>query len=56
MGAQLTQFFTNQEQESLMDKQIQRLVDVGMTQGFQGDALIKRMAEMHEGVKVFAMV
>jgi hypothetical protein len=49
IGAQLPQFLTAQEQESLMDNQIRRLVDVGMAQGYQGDALLKRMAEMHVG-------
>jgi Peptidase family M23/D-alanyl-D-alanine carboxypeptidase len=49
IGAQLPQFLTAQEQESLMDNQIKHLVDVGMAQGLTGDALIRRMAEMHEG-------
>ncbi len=49
MGAQLTQFFTNAEQEALMDDQIKALVDAGMAQGYSGDGLITRMAEMHEG-------
>jgi murein DD-endopeptidase MepM/ murein hydrolase activator NlpD len=42
-------YFTQQEQESLMDSQIKHLADVGKLQGLTGDALIKRMAEMHTG-------
>jgi murein DD-endopeptidase MepM/ murein hydrolase activator NlpD len=42
-------YFTQQEQESLMDSQIKHLADVGISQGLQGDALLRRMAEMHEG-------
>jgi hypothetical protein len=49
MGSQLSGFFTSQEQESLMDDQIKRLADVGTAQGYKGDALLRRMAEMHEG-------
>jgi murein DD-endopeptidase MepM/ murein hydrolase activator NlpD len=41
--------FTQQEQESLMDSQIRHLADVGTAQGLQGDELLRRMAEMHEG-------
>jgi hypothetical protein len=43
------QFFTQKEQESLMDSQIRRLADVGTAQGYEGDALLRRMAEMHVG-------
>jgi murein DD-endopeptidase MepM/ murein hydrolase activator NlpD len=43
------QLFTPAEQESLMDDQIRHLADVGTAQGLTGDALLKRMAEMHEG-------
>jgi hypothetical protein len=49
IGAQLSGFFTSQEQEALMDDQIRRLADVGTAQGLTGDALLRRMAEMHEG-------
>ncbi len=42
-------FFTQKEQEALMDSQIRRLADVGTAQGYKGDALLKRMAEMHTG-------
>ena len=42
-------FFTQQEQEALMDSQIRHLADVAAAQGLQGDALINRMAEMHTG-------
>jgi murein DD-endopeptidase MepM/ murein hydrolase activator NlpD len=43
------QLFTPKEQESLMDSQIRHLADVGTAQGYQGDSLLKRMAEMHTG-------
>jgi hypothetical protein len=49
IGAQLPQFLTNAEQEALMDDQIKALVDAGMAQGYSGNGLITRMAEMHEG-------
>ena len=42
-------FFTQQEQEALMDSQIRHLADVASARGRQGDALIYRMAEMHTG-------
>jgi D-alanyl-D-alanine dipeptidase len=48
-AAQTEKLFTPQEQEALMDSQIKRLADVGASQGYQGDALLRRMAEMHEG-------
>jgi murein DD-endopeptidase MepM/ murein hydrolase activator NlpD len=48
-AAQTEKLFTPAEQESLMDKQIRHLVDVGSAQGYKGDRLLTRMAEMHEG-------
>ena len=48
-AAQVDQLFTPAEQEALMDTQIRHLADLGTAKGLSGDALIKRMAEMHEG-------
>jgi hypothetical protein len=49
LAAQTEKLFTPQEQEALMDSQIKRLADVGASQGYQSDNLLRRMAEMHEG-------
>jgi hypothetical protein len=48
-SAATEKFFTPAEQESLMDSQIKHLAAVGAAQGYTGDKLIQRMAEMHEG-------
>ena len=49
MQPQVTQFFTSQEQETLMDSHVKELIDIAQSQGLSGDKLIERVAEMHEG-------
>ena len=49
MQPQVTQFFTSQEQETLMDSQVKQLIDIAQSQGYSGDKLIQRVAQMHNG-------
>ena len=49
MQPQVTQFFTSQEQETLMNSQVKQLIDIAQSQGYSGDNLISRVAQMHNG-------